>query len=93
MSNQDSRNPRVYSGSIKKTPLERMEDLVGKIVAHDSRFLIWTENTSNVLMQRTSHDLRDLLPRLKGLTIQDLREALPDFAKRRSRVTVSEEKE
>jgi hypothetical protein len=78
---------------MPKTLYERLEALIGPVVAHDGRFLVWVK-VPHPNMSRASHDMRDILPKLKGATLQDLREALPIFDKpKRGKVAVPEEKE
>jgi hypothetical protein len=62
--------------NVKKSLLERMEEAVGRIVAYDGRLMVWTERGAHQLTAGT-HDLRDILPKIKGAKLGDLQAALP----------------
>jgi hypothetical protein len=51
-----------------KTTLERIEDLVGRVIAYDGRLAFWT--------LKDIHDVRDIAPRLK-LHALDIMAAMP----------------
>jgi hypothetical protein len=78
---------------MKKTLLEKLEGLFGPITAYDGQYVVWTK-VSHPNMARSSFDLRDVLPRFKGVTLEDLVEALPVFDKpKRGKVAVAETEE
>jgi hypothetical protein len=53
-----------------------MEEVVGSIVAYDGRFLVWTKKEAGRLTSGT-YDLRYIQSQIKGVTLADLKGALP----------------
>lgn len=55
---------------MTQTLLERIEELVGTIIAYDGRLAFWTKITV--------HDVRDIAPRL-NVHLSDVMAAMPVF--------------
>jgi hypothetical protein len=68
---------------MAKTLLEKIEGLIGTVVAFDGRYCLWTATGP--------HDVRDVATRLKT-NKDDIADALPDFApKKRGRAVLTED--
>ena len=77
------KNPRLQSGSINL--LERIEALVGPVIAYDGRLAFWT--------RADVHDVRDIAPRLKVHPL-DVMAAMPFFERvKRGRAKLENESE
>lgn len=59
-----------------QTLLERIEALVGTVIAYDGRLAFWTRDTV--------HDVRDIAPRLKVHPL-DIMAAMPVIERKRGR--------
>lgn len=76
---------------MKKTLLERIEAITGRIIAFDGIFVVWAL-AQHPYMRSNVYDLRDVLPKLKGVTIKDAQAAIPTFQKpKRAKVALAEE--
>ena len=55
---------------MKKSIMERIESVTGNVTAYDWRLVIWTTTGS--------HDLRDILGKVRGVTLADAQDALEE---------------
>lgn len=79
---------------MPKTLLEKLETLLeGPVTAYDGQYIVWYK-TTHPYMVRGNVDLRDVVKKIRGATLEGLVEALPSFDKpKRAKAAMPETEE